>query len=214
MWSNHVLHRRAIVFFDFGFRIAGDPMWSEWACGARCARPSPATTDRGSSRGFHAKGAADVGINRARRCGNGELVEIDTRNLRYENVSRRQPWTADAARERFSCEGIDTLQLQTDSAYLARAAALLQDARAAPAMSDRSRDAACPGCDGGRERRYPRHPRTQISLSRLVAADSHRRSDGDCRTYGIWRSRRRRHRARGRMPSEIALQRLEGMPRS
>ena len=128
----------------------------------------------------------------------------------------------------FRSEGVDTLQLQTDSPYLPALQRFFKDPRAQARMSRTAsvmRGALAAGAVAGIMRRrpaagrrrgtgqrtggHPRYPRTAICpfrwLPALLAGGAALALCG----YGAWRWRRRRRSPRVLLPFEAALQRLE-----
>jgi len=127
---NHLLHRRAIVFLISDFETPGDPAASNPAAGdpsaARAAlrRALRQTNQRHDLVAVHIedpheKEMPNVGILALEDAETGEVVELDTASA----AVRRRFKEAAAERSRrlvsdFRAEGVDTLQLQTDTPYI------------------------------------------------------------------------------------------------
>jgi uncharacterized protein (DUF58 family) len=118
---NHVLHRRAIVFLISDFEAPGDPA----AVRAALRRAMRQTNRRHDLIAVHVedpheKELPNVGILALEDAETGEVIELDTASA----AVRRRFKELAAERSRrlvsdFRSEGIDTLQLQTDTPYMA-----------------------------------------------------------------------------------------------
>jgi uncharacterized protein (DUF58 family) len=117
---NHVLHRRAIVFLISDFESAGDPV----AARADLRRAMRQTNRRHDLIAVHIedpheKELPNVGILALEDAETGEIVELDTasaavrKRFRDSSLERSRRLLTD-----FRSEGIDTLQLQTDTPYM------------------------------------------------------------------------------------------------
>ena len=117
---NHVLHRRAIVFLISDFESAGDPL----AARAALRRAMRQTNRRHDLIAVHVEDPHEqelpnVGILALEDAETGEIVELDTgsaavrRRFKEMSLERGRRLLAD-----FRSEGIDTLQLQTDTPYM------------------------------------------------------------------------------------------------
>jgi uncharacterized protein (DUF58 family) len=117
---NHVLHRRAIVFLISDFETPGDP------AGARAAlRRAMRQTNRRHDlvavhiEDPHERELPDLGIVALEDAETGEVVEVDTasaavrRRFKEQAAERSRRLVSD-----FRSEGVDTLQLQTDTPYI------------------------------------------------------------------------------------------------
>ncbi|HUE12422.1 MAG TPA: hypothetical protein VMQ54_15840, partial [Steroidobacteraceae bacterium] len=117
---NHVLHRRAIVFLISDFESPGDPI----AARAALRRAMRQTNRRHDLVAVHVadpreRELPDVGILALEDSETGEIIELDTasaavrRRFKEQALERGRRLVSD-----FLSEGIDTLQLQTDSPYM------------------------------------------------------------------------------------------------
>jgi uncharacterized protein (DUF58 family) len=117
---NHVLHRRAVVFLISDFETAEDPL----AARAQLRRAIRQTNRRHDLIAVHIedpreKELPNVGIVALEDAETGEIVELDTgrasvrQRFKEFSLERGRRLKSD-----FRAEGIDTLQLQTDSPYL------------------------------------------------------------------------------------------------
>ena len=117
---NHVLHRRAIVFLISDFESPGDPI----AARAALRRAMRQTNRRHDLVAVHVEDPRerelpDVGILALEDSETGEIIELDTasaavrRRFKEQALERGRRLVSD-----FLSEGIDTLQLQTDSPYM------------------------------------------------------------------------------------------------
>ncbi len=117
---NRVLHRRAIVFLISDFESPGDPTAARTAL----RRAMRQTNRRHDLIAVHIedpreKELPDVGILALEDAETGEIIELDTtsaavrRRFKEQSLERSSRLVVD-----FRSEGIDTLQLQTDSAYM------------------------------------------------------------------------------------------------
>ena len=226
---NHVLHRRAIVFLISDFESSGDQI-----AGRAALRRAMRQTNRRHDliavhvEDPHERELPNVGILALEDAETGEVVELDTASaavrgrFKEQALERGRRLVSD-----FRSEGVDTLQLQTDSPYLPALAAILQSPRAQTRMSKtaslmrgalaaaRSRASWAPPS----RRQAPRHRaayrRTSATfadrsfpvpwLPALLAGGAALALCG----YGAWRWRRRRRSPRVLLPFEAALQRLE-----
>jgi uncharacterized protein (DUF58 family) len=127
---NRVLQRRAIVFLISDFLSAGDPAAGDPAAGdpaaarAQLRRAMRQTNRRHDLIAVHVEDPRerelpDVGILALEDAETGEIVEVDTASAAVrarfkENALRRSLRLAGD----FRAEGVDTLQLQTNSPYL------------------------------------------------------------------------------------------------
>jgi uncharacterized protein (DUF58 family) len=117
---NHVLHRRAVVFLISDFETAGDPV----AARAQLRRAVRQTNRRHDLIAVHIedpreKELPNVGIVALEDAETGEIVELDTGRA---SVRQRFKELALERGRRLKSdlrgEGIDTLQLQTNSPYI------------------------------------------------------------------------------------------------
>ena len=117
---NHLLHRRAIVFLISDFVAPGDPAAVR---GALC-RAMRQTNRRHDLVAVHVEDPheqelPDVGILALEDAETGEVIELDTASAA---VRKRYKAAAEERRRRlvidFRCEGVDTLQLRTDTPYI------------------------------------------------------------------------------------------------
>jgi hypothetical protein len=117
---NRVLHRRAIVFLISDFESPGDPTAARTAL----RRAMRQTNRRHDLIAVHIedpreKELPNVGILALEDAETGEIIELDTtsaavrRRFKEQSLERSSKLVMD-----FRSEGIDTLQLQTDSAYM------------------------------------------------------------------------------------------------
>jgi uncharacterized protein (DUF58 family) len=117
---NHVLHRRAIVFLISDFESPKD----EATAHAELRRAMRQTNRRHDLIAVHVedpreKELPNVGIVALEDAETGEIVELDTASPRVRDRFKQQ--SLERARRLvsdFRSEGVDTLQLQTDSAYM------------------------------------------------------------------------------------------------
>jgi uncharacterized protein (DUF58 family) len=117
---NHVLHRRAIVFLISDFESAGDPD----AARAALRRAMRQTNRRHDLVAVHIedlreKELPDLGILALEDAETGEIVELDTASASVRKLF--QEASAERSRKLVSdlrAEGVDTLQLRTDSPYI------------------------------------------------------------------------------------------------
>jgi uncharacterized protein (DUF58 family) len=118
--ANRLLHRRAIVFLISDFETSADPA----AARAELRRAMRRTNRRHDLVAVHIedpreKELPDVGIVALEDAETGEVIELDTASRavrkRFKELSsaRSQRLVSD-----FRSEGIDTLQLQTNAAYM------------------------------------------------------------------------------------------------
>jgi uncharacterized protein (DUF58 family) len=116
---NHVLHRRAIVFLISDFQSAGDPI----ATRAQLRRAMRQTNRRHDLIAVHVEDPRerelpDVGLLALEDAETGEFVEVDTASaavrtrFKEQSLQRSRRLVSD-----FRAEGVDTLQLQTNSPY-------------------------------------------------------------------------------------------------
>src|SRR5271169_152431 len=118
--ANHVLHRRAIVFLISDFHSPGDPATAR----AELRRAMRQTNRRHDLIAVHVedpreKELPDVGIVALEDEETGEIVELDTASFLVRERFKQQ--AAERGRRLvsdFRSEGVDTLQLQTDSPYI------------------------------------------------------------------------------------------------
>jgi uncharacterized protein (DUF58 family) len=117
---NHVLHRRAIVFLISDFESPGDPA----AARAGLRRAMRQTNRRHDLVAVHVedpreKELPDVGVLALEDAETGEIIELDTasaavrKHFKETSAERSRRLVSD-----FRSEGVDTLQLQTDSPYI------------------------------------------------------------------------------------------------
>jgi uncharacterized protein (DUF58 family) len=117
---NHVLHRRAIVFLISDFETPGD----QTAARAALRRAMRQTNRRHDLIAVqvedpHEKELPNVGILALEDAETGEVLELDTASAAVRKqfkeiaLNRDRKLVSD-----FRSEGVDTLQLQTDSPYL------------------------------------------------------------------------------------------------
>jgi uncharacterized protein (DUF58 family) len=117
---NHVLHRRAIVFLISDFESPGEPL----AARANLRRAMRQTNRRHDLIAVHVedpheKEIPNVGILALEDAETGEIVELDTGSAtvrkRFKELAleRGRRLVSD-----FRSEGVDTLQLQTDTPYI------------------------------------------------------------------------------------------------
>jgi uncharacterized protein (DUF58 family) len=117
---NHVLHRRAIVFLISDFQSPGDPVQARIAL----RRAMRQTNRRHDLIAVHVEDPRErelpnLGILALEDAESGEIIELDT-----ANPSVRQRFQAQALERArrllsdFRSEGVDTLQLQTDTPYM------------------------------------------------------------------------------------------------
>jgi hypothetical protein len=118
---NHVLHRRAVVFLISDFETAQDPVEAR----AQLRRAVRQTNRRHDLIAVHIadpreKELPNVGIVALEDAETGEIVELDTGRAsvrkRFQEISLER---GRRLKSDLRAEGIDTLQLQTDSPYLA-----------------------------------------------------------------------------------------------
>ena len=117
---NHVLHRRAIVFLISDFESPKD----EATARAELRRAMRQTNRRHDLIAVHVedrreKELPNVGMVALEDAETGEIVELDTASPRVRERFKQQ--SLERARRLvsdFRSEGVDTLQLQTDSAYM------------------------------------------------------------------------------------------------
>jgi uncharacterized protein (DUF58 family) len=118
--ANRLLHRRAVVFLISDFEAPGDPA----ALRVELRRAMRRTNRRHDLIAVHVedpreKELPDVGIVALEDAESGEVIELDTASAsvrkRFKELSaeRGRRLVSD-----FRAEGIDTLQLQTDAAYM------------------------------------------------------------------------------------------------
>jgi uncharacterized protein (DUF58 family) len=118
--ANRVLHRRAIVFLISDFEASGDPTAARTAL----RRAMRQTNRRHDLIAVHIedpreKELPNVGILALEDAENGEIIELDTgnaavrRRFKEHSLDRSSKLAVD-----FRAEGVDTLQLQTDSTYM------------------------------------------------------------------------------------------------
>jgi uncharacterized protein (DUF58 family) len=118
---NHVLHRRAIVFLISDFQSPGDPARAREAL----RRAMRQTNRRHDLIAVHIRDAREkelpnVGIVALEDAESGEVIEIDTANPAVRK--RFAQLAAERARRLagdFRSEGVDTLELDTGSPYMA-----------------------------------------------------------------------------------------------
>jgi uncharacterized protein (DUF58 family) len=117
---NHVLHRRTIVFLISDFESPKNPATAR----AELRRAMRQTNRRHDLIAVHVedpreKELPDVGIVALEDAETGEIVELDTASLmirerfKQQSLERARRLVSD-----FRSEGVDTLQLQTDSPYM------------------------------------------------------------------------------------------------
>jgi uncharacterized protein (DUF58 family) len=117
---NHVLHRRAVVFLISDFETADDPVTAR----AQLRRAVRQTNRRHDLIAVHIedpreKELPNVGIVALEDAETGEIIELDTgrasvrRRFKEISLQRGRQLQSD-----FRAEGIDTLQLQTNSNYI------------------------------------------------------------------------------------------------
>jgi uncharacterized protein (DUF58 family) len=117
---NHVLHRRAIVFLISDFESSGEPEAARTAL----RRVMRQTNLRHDLIAVHIedpreKELPDVGILALEDAESGEIIELDTSSATVRKRFKEQ--SSERSRKLvmdFRSEGIDTLQLQTDSSYM------------------------------------------------------------------------------------------------
>jgi uncharacterized protein (DUF58 family) len=117
---NHVLHRRAIVFLISDFESPKNPATAR----AELRRAMRQTNRRHDLIAVHVedpreKELPDVGIVALEDAETGEIVELDTTSFMVRERFKQQ--SAERGRRLvsdFRSEGVDTLQLQTDSSYM------------------------------------------------------------------------------------------------
>jgi uncharacterized protein (DUF58 family) len=117
---NHVLHRRAIVFLISDFESPKNPATAR----AELRRAMRQTNRRHDLIAVHVedpreKELPDVGIVALQDAETGEIVELDTASFMVRERFKQQ--SAERGRRLvsdFRSEGVDTLQLQTDSPYM------------------------------------------------------------------------------------------------
>jgi uncharacterized protein (DUF58 family) len=117
---NHVLHRRTIVFLISDFESPKNPATAR----AELRRAMRQTNRRHDLIAVHVedpreKELPDVGIVALEDAETGEIVELDTASLMVRERFKQQ--SAERGRRLvsdFRSEGVDTLQLQTDSPYM------------------------------------------------------------------------------------------------
>jgi uncharacterized protein (DUF58 family) len=117
---NHVLHRRAIVFLISDFESPKDPA----AARVQLRRAMRQTNRRHDLIAVHVEDPRErelpnVGIVALEDAETGEIVELDTASPRVRERFKEQ--SLERARRLvsdFRSEGVDTLQLQTDSPYI------------------------------------------------------------------------------------------------
>src|SRR5208282_5052772 len=117
---NHVLHRRAIVFLISDFESPKDQATAR----AELRRAMRQTNRRHDLIAVHVedpreKELPDVGIVALEDAETGEIVELDTASFMVRERFKQQ--AAERGRRLvsdFRSEGVDTLQLQTDSPYM------------------------------------------------------------------------------------------------
>lgn len=118
--ANRVLHRRAIVFLISDFESSGDPTAARTAL----RRAMRQTNRRHDLIAVHIedpreKELPNVGILALEDAESGEIIELDTgnaavrRRFKEHALDRSSKLAVD-----FRSEGVDTLQLQTDSTYM------------------------------------------------------------------------------------------------
>lgn len=118
--ANHVLHRRAIVFLISDFESPKNPATAR----AELRRAMRQTNRRHDLIAVHVedpreKELPDVGIVALEDAETGEIVELDTASFmvrerfKQQSLERGRRLVSD-----FRSEGVDTLQLQTDSPYM------------------------------------------------------------------------------------------------
>jgi len=119
-FANHVLHNRAIVFLISDFQTNGEPLQAR----AALRRGLRQTNRRHDLIAVHVEDAReqtlpDVGLVALEDAETGELIELDTADA---NVRARFQQQAGATVERLMSdirsEGVDTLALKTNAAYL------------------------------------------------------------------------------------------------
>jgi uncharacterized protein (DUF58 family) len=117
---NHVLHRRAIVFLISDFESPGDPAAAREAL----RRAMRQTNRRHDLVAVHIedpreKELPDLGVLALEDAETGEVIQLDTasaavrRLFKEESAKRNRRLVSD-----FRAEGVDTLQLQTDTPYI------------------------------------------------------------------------------------------------
>ncbi len=117
---NHVLHRRAIVFLISDFESPKDPA----AARAELRRAMRQTNRRHDLIAVHVedpreKELPDVGILALEDAETGEIIELDTASASGpQTLQRAVARTSRRLVSDFRSEGVDTLQLQTDSPYI------------------------------------------------------------------------------------------------
>jgi uncharacterized protein (DUF58 family) len=117
---NHVLHRRAIVFLISDFESPKDPATAR----AELRRATRQTNRRHDLIAVHVadpreRELPNVGIVALEDAETGEIVELDTASSMVRERFKQQ--SAERSRRLvsdFRSEGVDTLQLQTDSPYM------------------------------------------------------------------------------------------------
>jgi uncharacterized protein (DUF58 family) len=118
---NHVLHRRAIVFLISDFESPGEPV----AARAALRRSMRQTNRRHDLIAVHIEDPRErelpnVGILALEDAETGEIIELDSasatvrKRFKELSVERSKRLLSD-----FRAEGVDTLQLQTDTPYIA-----------------------------------------------------------------------------------------------
>jgi len=117
---NHVLHRRAIVFLISDFESPGEPA----ATREGLRRAMRQTNRRHDLVAVHIedpreKELPDLGVLALEDAETGEVIQVDTgsaavrRTFKEESAKRTRRLVSD-----FRAEGVDTLQLQTDTPYI------------------------------------------------------------------------------------------------
>jgi uncharacterized protein (DUF58 family) len=117
---NHVLHRRAIVFLISDFEAPGDPA----AARAAMRRAMRQTNRRHDLIAVHVedpheKELPNVGILALEDAETGEVIELDTASAAVRKRFKDLSWERSRRlASDFRSEGVDTLQLQTDTPYM------------------------------------------------------------------------------------------------
>ena len=118
--ANHVLHRRAIVFLISDFQSPGGSGSGPRRPAPRHASDQPTPrSHRRAHRGPRERELPNVGVLALEDAETGEVIELDTANAavrkRFNELGLEQ---ARRLVNDFRSEGIDTLELKTDSPYM------------------------------------------------------------------------------------------------
>jgi len=117
--ANHVLHRRAIVFLISDFQSPAIREHARRPAPRDASDQPPPRPHRGADPGSAREGTPNVGVLALEDAETGEVIELDTANPAVRNGSRIVLERSKRMVNDFRSEGVDTLELKTDSPYMA-----------------------------------------------------------------------------------------------